>query len=142
MAGAVIRDAGYAEFFVHRTGHSIDPSRADRPGDRVFGGAGRLLAGPVWDAERDQRVSGGERPRSDPAVAAAGALSRLGSHASYGDCFVPELTLIQPRVQPSQGEQLVVRALLDRASAVEHDQPVGATHGGQTVSDDQRGAAF
>ncbi len=42
-------------------------------------------------------------------------------------------------VEPTQRHQLVVRALLHQAAAVEHDDAVRVTDGGQSVGDHQGG---
>jgi hypothetical protein len=48
---------------------------------------------------------------------------------------------VQPRVVAVQGQQLGVRAALDDAALVHHQDDVGALDGGQAVGDHQRGAA-
>ena len=45
---------------------------------------------------------------------------------------------VQARVQPAAGEELVVRALLDHLSVLEHDDEVGVADRRQPVRDDER----
>ncbi len=45
---------------------------------------------------------------------------------------------VQARVQPPAGEELVVRALLDHLSVLEHDDEVGVADRRQPVRDDER----
>ena len=54
----------------------------------------------------------------------------------------PKLDRMQPRVQPTRSQQLGMAALLGDAAGLEHDDPVSMLDGGQTVGDDQRGAAL
>ena len=45
-------------------------------------------------------------------------------------------------VQPSDGHQLLVVPLLDYATVIEYDDPVGFADGGEPVRDDQAPASF
>ena len=57
----------------------------------------------------------------------AADIARLGGH--------------EPRVDAGAADQRRVRALLDQAALVEHEDPVGADHAGEPVREDERGAA-
>ena len=54
---------------------------------------------------------------------------------------VGELGAVQVGVAPTERQQLSVRARLHDATAVDHQDLVGAADGGQPVRDDQRRAA-
>src|SRR5215472_17470447 len=61
-----------------------------------------------------------------------------GTRASGGG----ELSRDQPRVEASAVEQHVVGADLDHAALVEHDDPVGAAHRGESMGDHHRRAVL
>jgi hypothetical protein len=50
------------------------------------------------------------------------------------------LALPHHRVEATPGEQLVMAALLDHATVVEHQDLVGIDHGREAMRDDQDGA--
>src|SRR5688572_22176222 len=62
------------------------------------------------------------------------ATSRLSAHALH-------LQRVETPVESVVGEQLVVTASLGDLPLVDHDDAVGVAHGGQTVGDDEHGAA-
>src|SRR5262245_40436887 len=53
-----------------------------------------------------------------------------------------ELHRCQARVQPAAGHQLGMRAAVDDAAGLEHDDAVGALHGGQAMGDHESGAVL
>src|SRR6476646_11073084 len=76
--------------------------------------------------------AGGSRRRSERVVDHLGqALARLIG-----------LALARPEacINAAAGEKLLVRALLDNLTMVEHDDVVGVDHGGETMGDDERRA--
>ena len=52
------------------------------------------------------------------------------------------LQAVQRRIAAAGLDQLVVRAVLDQAAAIERDDAVGAAHGGEPVGDDEHRAAL
>src|SRR5690606_41445235 len=57
------------------------------------------------------------------------------------DRSVRELEFVEPRVDPPGLEEFVVRALLTELAVVEDEDPIGVPDGGESVRDDERGAA-
>ena len=49
---------------------------------------------------------------------------------------------VESEIQPLLRHQLIVVALLDGMPVLQHDDPVGAADGGQTVRDNDAGAAL
>src|SRR5262249_25687616 len=54
---------------------------------------------------------------------------------------ISELELVEATVHALARHELVVRAVLRETAAVEHEDPVRVTDGGETVGDDEGGAA-
>ena len=105
------------------------------------------------DTRRAQPCSAGARDNGRPAVslspkdtrnrrsypaAAAGGFTRL---SCPGAGLAAELALVEAAVQAALGQQLRVRADLDDAALVHHDDAIGVQDGGQPVRDDHAGAA-
>src|SRR3954454_23136981 len=68
---------------------------------------------------------------------------RLGNGmTALADFMNAPLHAIEGRVTSAGPEQLFVRAVLDQATAIDGDNPVGRAHGRQAVSDDNDGPAL
>ena len=61
--------------------------------------------------------------------------------AGRGVLGASELQLVQAGVEAALGDQLVVAALFDKATALQDQDAIGGAHGAEAMRNDQRGAA-
>src|SRR5689334_16541088 len=61
---------------------------------------------------------------------------------SSSNLMEPRLHPVERRVAALAADQLVVRAVLDDLALLDRDDPIGAAHRRQAVSDHQHGAAL
>ncbi len=114
---AVITNAGFGEYFLHRTGHGIgleeheDPVYGGRQFDarycwpRVFSGAGYLHAGPLWRAYRGH--CGGHNAWPSPAKPGRPHTDRRRSMMSCpGRGMVSGRLRLRPAKSPRSGDQI------------------------------------
>src|SRR5919107_2106131 len=66
------------------------------------------------------------------------SIAKLTSYHLPIGILIPELPLVQPSIESSQAEQFTMASFLHDPSAVQHNEPVGAADGTQTMSDDER----
>ena len=77
----------------------------------------------------------------DIGQAASGAIGRACGVTSRGR-ILGELLVVEPRVDPSLGDQFGMRATLDDPATLVDEDPVGAQDRGQSVGDGDRRAAL
>src|SRR6266511_504708 len=53
---------------------------------------------------------------------------------------IDELQLIEPPIRPQTAQQVLMRALVDDPAMLQHDNAVGAAHGGEPVRNDEHRA--
>ena len=125
----VARDRGVGEHGARR-GRQRKRDRLQHHEHR--GERGGALAPRATRGARRSRI-----PPNDPIMTRAPRLERLSLVVEPGREAL-RLQLEEPRVGSLRAHELVVIALLDHPSAVDHHDPVGATHAREAVGDEQR----
>src|ERR1700680_2149618 len=108
-----------------------------------------LMARPIGDGGDSTTSSAAGRTASSNSRRRSGSCSTLGSCGSFGNFMIcladvmnTGLQVVELGVAPVRPHQLVVRAVLDDAAALDSNDAIGAAHGREPVRDDQDRAAL